>query len=66
MEIPKRKLTIRLRAYDVVAESVERGIRLGITSAQKYGDKPNRAQFEDAIYRSVMNALAEILEFEDG
>lgn len=65
MEIPKRKLSIRLRAYDVVAEAVERGIRMGISSAQKFNDKPNRAQFEDAIYRSVMNTLAEIFEFED-
>lgn len=65
MEIPKRKLSIRLRAYDVVAEAVERGIRLGIASAQKFNNQPNRAQFEDAIYRSVMNTLAEILEFND-
>lgn len=65
MEIPKRKISVRLRAYDVIAEAVERGIRLGINSAQKYNDKPNRAQFEDAIYRSVMNTLAEILDFDD-
>ena len=65
MEIPKRKLSIRLRAYDVVAEAVERGIRLGIASARKFNNQPNRAQFEDAIYRSVMNTLAEILEFND-
>lgn len=65
MEIPKRKIGLRLRAYDIVAEAVERGIRMGISSAQKYNDKPNRAQFEDAVYRSVMNTLSEIFEFED-
>ena len=35
MEIPKRKIGLRLRAYDIVAEAVERGIRMGISSAQK-------------------------------
>jgi hypothetical protein len=65
MEIPKRKLAIKLRAYDIVAEAVERGIRLGIVSAQKFNSQPNRAQFEDAIYRSVMNTLAEVFEFND-
>lgn len=60
------KATVRLRAYDVLCDAVERGVAYGWRRAHKHDDKPGEEAIRGAIEDAVTNALCEVLAFDDG
>lgn len=60
------KVTVRLRAYDMLCRAVEEGVAYGWRRAHKHGDKPGEEAIRGAIEDAVTNALCEVLAFDDG
>ena len=62
-----KKQSLRLRAYTVVSRAVEEGIAHGIQRYSKYNDTPitTRDSLHEHLAREILNALCEVVEFED-
>lgn len=58
--------TVRLNAYRIIEDAVERGVRYGIHRAHKHVENPGEEHLIQEIHRAVMNDLGEILKFGDG
>jgi hypothetical protein len=56
--------TVRLKAYGLISDAVERGAAYGWLRAFKHTDKPTASAAAEAISNSVMSELCEVLEFE--
>lgn len=61
----KVKLKQKIRLYDIVSGAVELGVGFGLNRAFKHVDDPDRSIIEDNVYRGVMNALCEVIDWED-
>jgi hypothetical protein len=61
----KARAEVRVNVYEVISRAVEEGVRNGVYRARKHTDTPNEAQTADAVYQAVMQALCEVLRFED-
>ena len=64
-EKPVVTSAVRINAYKVVADAVERGCMRGMHRAYKHTDEPSRAMIAEACEAEVMNELSEILNFGD-
>jgi hypothetical protein len=64
---PKKKIrpvgTVKVDAYTVISEAVERGARFAANHALKHTDTPTADGIADHIEREVMAALEDVLEF---
>lgn len=56
--------TMRVRAYDVLSQAVEDGVRAGWRRAHKHVDGPPPEAIQEHVEREVMNAICEWFEFE--
>lgn len=56
---------MKLNAYTIVNERVEQGVAYGYHRAFKYTDKPDDNQIIDAISDAVMNALSEVIVWDE-
>jgi len=56
---------VRLNAYRIIEDAVERGVRYGIHRAHKHTENPSEEHLIQEIHRAVMNDLSEILKFGD-
>jgi hypothetical protein len=54
---------IRIKAYPVVMEAVERGAEYGLNRAFKHNDSPDAQIIKDAIATAIQNELCEIMDF---
>lgn len=65
-----RKVTPRLNTYSILSRAVETGIQWGLSRADKHADDPlteaQRTRLTDHLDREIMNALSEVVRFEDG
>ena len=61
----KKKQPLRLRTYALVSRAVEEGVAYGLQRAYKYADAPTRENLCEYIEREVLNALCEIVKFDD-
>lgn len=59
------KATVRVDAYRIIADAVERGIMWGWQHSHKHTDDPDRYAIEDAIFNDIMNELCGVLRFDD-
>lgn len=57
--------TVKLDAYRIIDDTIERAIRYGYSRAFKHTDSPTKDHVIDEIHRSVMNDLCDILKFDD-
>lgn len=57
--------TVRVRAYDVIANAVEQACAAGVARAHKHTDEPSRDAIADACADAVKNALCDVLDFGD-
>lgn len=64
MRSVKVKAELRLNAYAIIADAVERGLSYGWMRAHKYVDKPDEEAIKDAMHDAVMNEIAELMEYE--
>ena len=55
--------SIRLRAYDIVTDAVDRAVSYGWTRAHKHTDEPDEDTIRDCIFEAVTSALCEIIDF---
>lgn len=65
MRRPVKSQGLRVRAYPVLAEAVESGVKYGLTRAYKYTDKPTREDMENAVVVAVMNDICERFDFDE-
>lgn len=61
---PVRKTGLRVRAYDVLTRAVEEGVAAGYAHAHKYVRRPTEDVLKERIYDAVMNAIAEVFDFD--
>lgn len=65
-----RKRSLKIRAYTIVADAIERGIEVGINRAYKHSDETlsasQRAQIVDHVARATMEMLDEVIDWGDG
>ena len=58
--------SVRIDAHGVIAEAVERGAATGVRRAFKYAaDVPDADAIIEHVEREVMNALCDVLKFDD-
>jgi len=56
---------VRLNAYKIIDDVVERAVRYGYNRAHKHADDPSEEHMIEEVRRSVMNELCEILKFDE-
>jgi hypothetical protein len=56
---------MKVKVYNVVSRAVEEGINHGYRRAHKHTDNPGLAAIKDAIYNEVMNALCDVIDFDE-
>ena len=56
---------VKINAYKVIDDVVDRAVRYGYTRAHKHVDNPTEDKIIEEIHRAVMNELCEILQFDD-
>ncbi len=55
---------VRINAYSVISEAVERGTAYGVHRAYKHTNKPSHDAIAEAVRDAVMSELCEVLLFE--
>lgn len=56
---------VRIDAYRVIADAVERGVSCGVMRAHKHTDSPDATIIEAKVEEAVMFELCEVLRFDD-
>jgi len=56
---------VKINAYKVIDDAVDRAIRYGYNRAHKHVENPTEDLMIEEIHRAVMNELCEILRFGD-
>ena len=56
---------MKIKTYIIVSRAVEEGVRGGVNKAHKYTDHPSEDELCEHVYTYVMNALCEIMSFDD-
>jgi hypothetical protein len=56
---------VRINAYRIIDDAIDRAVRCGYIRAHKYVDNPTEDTMVAEIHRAVMNELCEILKFDD-
>lgn len=57
--------SIKINAYKIIDDVIDRAVRYGYRRACKYVDCPTEDQLTDEIHRAVMNELCEVLKFDE-
>lgn len=55
--------SMRLKAYDIVADAVDQAVSYGWTRAHKHTNEPDECTICDCIFEAVTSALCEIIDF---
>jgi len=56
---------VKINAYRVIDDAIDRAVRYGYNRAHKYADNPSEDLTIQEIHRAVMNELCEILNFDN-
>ena len=56
---------VKVNAYAVIADAVERGIQVGWHRAWKHRDALNRDEVPGALEQAVLNELCQVLTFDE-
>lgn len=56
---------VKINTYEVIARAVEDGIGWGLTRAFKHTETPDRETLEDHLHREILNAICEVVIFDD-
>ena len=60
----RKKAKLRLKAYSIVSEAVENGVRLGLSRSRKHTDTPSQEHVEESVARSVIELMSEVVDWE--
>lgn len=61
----KLQARVKINAYKVIDDVVDRAVRYGYIRAHKYVDNPTEDTMVNEIHKAIMNELCEILQFDD-
>ncbi len=56
---------MKLDVYGVISRAVECGVKCGYRRAFKHIEDPSEVAIRDSIETEVMNALSEVIKFDD-
>lgn len=56
---------VKINAYRVIDDAIDRAVRYGYNRAHKHADNPSEDLTIQEIHRAVMNELCEILNFDN-
>ena len=59
------KASVKINAYRIIDDAVERAVTYGYRRAHKHADRPTEQHIVQEIQRAVMNDLCEILKFDE-
>ncbi len=59
-------VVMKVRVYQVVTRAIEEGISRGWRRAHKHTDNPGVSAIQGSIYDEVLNALHEVIDFDEG
>jgi len=59
------KASIRLDAYKIINDSIDRSINYGWNRAHKHTDSPSVELIKEEISKAIMNDLCELINFDD-
>lgn len=57
--------TVKLNAYKIIDEAIERAVLAGLRRSKKHTDNPSEDHVAQEVHRYVMNELCEILKFDE-
>ena len=57
---------MKLRAYNIVSDAIERGIERGYRRAHKHVDNPREEEVKEAVFIAVMGELCDIIDWDGG
>jgi hypothetical protein len=55
---------VRFRAYAIINDCVNAGVRYGLVHARKHTNKPDEETVVTAVHDAVMNALSEVIAWD--
>jgi len=56
---------VKLKAYYIVADAIERGVGFGYRRSRKHSDEPQEDYVVETITNEVLGALSEIINWDD-
>ena len=56
---------VRLNAYGIISDAIDRGLRLGWYRAHKHADSPDQETIFYNVHNEIMNELCDVLKFDD-
>lgn len=56
---------VKANLYEIVSRAVEEGVQYGYSRSFKHTDNPDKEVMIDTIYQAVMNALCEVIKFDE-
>lgn len=57
---------MKLRAYNIVSDAIDRGIERGYRRAFKYVDDPGEGTIKQEVFNAVMGELCDIIDWDGG
>lgn len=58
-------MSIQFKSYTLIVRSIETGLKLGYNRAHKHTDTPSEEIMIHEMSRAIMNALEDIIKFEE-
>jgi hypothetical protein len=60
-----KKVVVKPNVYAIISRAVEEGVSWGWQHAHKHTDKPGEGYLKEQIENDVMNALCEVIKFDE-
>lgn len=61
----KVDVCVKLDAYKIISDAIDRSVDFGWNRAHKHTDTPSAEHIKTEVCNSIMNELCEILKFDD-
>lgn len=59
------KQTVKVNLFKIVSDAVFEGAQFGVNRAFKHTNKPTLESIVSSVHDEVMNALCDVLQFDD-
>jgi hypothetical protein len=58
-------MKVSVKVYEVIRRAVEEGVAYGYQRAFKHTDTPSEETIKEQIEHAVMNAVSEVIDYDD-
>ena len=55
---------MKLRAYRIISDAIDRAINYGYNRAHKHTEAPDAETIKGSIYNEIMNELSEVIDWD--